>query len=529
MLDKLLNRNLLSRRRFILAGASIAAAPLLRSRVFDPIGEPEGGLFSLGVASGDPLSDGFVLWTRLAPRPNEPGGGMSPEPVEVSWEVAEDESMNRIVRKGIAVAEAAWAHSVHVEIAGLPSDRWFWYRFRAGPEVSPTGRTRTLPREGALPERLNFAFASCQKYEMGYYTAYEHMAREDLDLVVFLGDYIYEDEDSSKGVRPHGLEAIRTLDDYRLRYAVYKSDRALQKAHAMAPWIVTWDDHEVENDYAGDVPKRPEDYSESAFLQRRADAYRAYYEHMPLRSTARPSGPDLTLYRRFDYGRLARFHVLDTRQYRSNQPSGPRRQPFSPALEDPTVTMLGTEQRLWLADGLSHSPAIWNILAQQVLMAPVDLEPGSETSFDVDKWSGYGNERRWLLSYLREANVSNPVVLTGDLHENWANELWIDADQDVTDPVAVELVGTSISSSGNGVGEPDYLAELLAENPWVKFHNDRRGYVRCRVTPAEWRVDFQTVPYIDRRGAPLETSASFLVASGDSHLHRAPGGPYPPE
>lgn len=512
--DHQINRRQLSRRSFLITGSSLIAASLIRPGFSLETGGGSGGIFGLGVASGDPAPDGFVIWTRLIRYPGEPGGGMPPDRFAVSWQVAEDEGMKRVVAKGVAQAEAVWAHSVHVEVEGLRPDRWYWYRFRAADEWSPIGRSRTLPAPDALPGHLRFAFASCQKYEMGYYTALEHMAREDLDLVVFLGDYIYEKDDSSKAVRPHGLKTVQTLEDFRQRYAVYKADPALQEAHAAAPWIVTWDDHEVDNDYAGAVPGNPERIPVESFLSRRAAAYRAYYEHMPLRSSARPVGPDMALYRTMDFGRLARFCVLDTRQYRSDQPAGPRDQPVSAAQEDPSRTMLGEIQRNWLANELAASPAVWNVLAQQVLMARVDFDPAPDFIVDVDKWAGYEHERRWLLRYLRDEGVSNPVVLTGDIHSNWAIELSVDSGEDGGDPVAVEFVGTSISSGGNGDEDPDTIAALRAGNPSVKFHNNRRGYVRCVVTPDAWRTDFQTVPYIDRHGAPLVTAASFRVDNG---------------
>jgi len=205
---------------------------------------------------------------------------MTLAPVELAWQVAEDEAMARVVRQGTVNANVQWAHSVHVEVEGLRPDRWYWYRFKAGREISATGRTRTLPAAGALPERLRFALASCQKYEVGYYTAYEHMVREELDLIVFLGDYIYENTSAADAVRPHTMPAALTLDDYRRRYTLYKTDPALQAAHAMAPWIATWDDHEVSNDYAGAVPEHPGADDPAQFLLRRAAAYRAYYEHM---------------------------------------------------------------------------------------------------------------------------------------------------------------------------------------------------------------------------------------------------------
>lgn len=446
---------------------------------------------------------------------------MPPAPVEVEWVVAEDEALRHVVRRGTATASPEWAHSVHVEVGGLRPDRWYWYRFTTGRAASAVGRARTLPAAGAAAERLRFAFASCQKYEVGYYTAYEHMAREDLDVVVFLGDYIYENDDDDEAVRPHGFREVFALDDYRVRYALYKSDPALQVAHAHAPWIVTWDDHEVSNDYASAVHQFPERYTCEEFLARRAAAYRAYYEHMPLRRSARPVGPDLPLYRRLDYGTLATFHVLDTRQYRTDQPAGPRRQSPGSQVLDPTATMLGAGQRRWLFDGLASSRAQWNIIAQQVIMAQVDVSTaGPGPIVDVDKWAGYEHERREILRFLRDRRIANPVVITGDIHSNWANELAADFDDPATPPVAVEFVGTSISSGGHGVDQPKHLEALLARNPVVKFHNNERGYVRCEVTPEEWRTDFRTVPDITRRGGPLRTRASFRVAAGQSRLQR---------
>lgn len=513
----------LTRRSFLTGAAAFTAAALLSNRAMGAVSVPpkfSGYPFSLGVASGDPLADGFVLWTRLAPRPRETGGGMPPEPVKVRWQVAEDEGMTRIVQRGETVANSAWAHSVHVEVAGLRPDRWYWYRFTCGDAASPVGRSRTMPLAGVAAERLRFAFASCQKYEVGYYTAFEHMAREDLDLVFHLGDYIYEKGDGSNAVRPHGTPEIFTIDDYRARYAVYKSDPALQAAHAMAPWMVTWDDHEVSNNYANAISEKPDKYSSEEFLGRRAAAYQAYFEHMPLRRSALPSGPDMLLYRRLDFGGLASFSMLDTRQYRTDQPLGDGVKAPDPVLLDPAGTILGERQREWLFDGLAGSTTTWNVLAQQVMFARVDRMPGPDVAVSMDKWSGYEYERRRLLRHFRDGCVANPVVLTGDIHTNWANELPPDFDEAEVGSVGVEFVGTSISSSGDGEDQPDYTASLLEENPFVKYHNRERGYVRCEVTKAEWRTDYRTVPYVSRPGAPLQTRATFLVESGHSRLNR---------
>ena len=512
----------LTRRSFLAGTASFAAAALFSNRALGAVtASPKlvGYPFTLGIASGDPVPDGVVLWTRLAPRPREPGGGMPPEPVEVGWQVAEDEAMQRVVQQGTTTAVPAWAHSVHVEVTGLRPDRWYWYRFKAAGEVSPTGRTRTPPPAGAAADRLRFAFASCQKYEIGRYTAYEHMVREDLDLVVHLGDYIYEKGDGKNAIRPHGTPEILTLDDYRARYGLYKSDPALQAAHAMAPWIVTWDDHEVSNNYAAAIPEHPERMNPADFLRRRAAGYQAYYEHMPLRRSALPSGPDMLLYRRLVFGRLAEFNVLDTRQYRTDQPQGDGVKPPGPAVLDPQGTLLGDRQRDWLFSGLMASPAAWNILAQQIMMARVDFSPGPDEAVSMDKWTGYEFERRRVLRHLREARTANPVVITGDIHCNWANEIPPALESPGSAPVAVEFVGTSITSGGDGGEKRPQTDAVLAENPGVKFFNDERGYVRCEVTPQAWRTDYRTVAYVSRPGAPLQTRASFVVESGRPQLN----------
>ncbi len=511
----------LDRRSFLLATSSLAAASVWSSRAFGAVVKNpkfSGYPFQLGVASGDPSEDGFVLWTRLAPKPVE-GGGMMDDSVEVSWQVAEDEAMSRIVKKGSKTALASWAHSVHVEVEGLKSDRWYWYQFKAGGEVSPIGRSRTMPLPRSTPDRLRFAFASCQHYETGLFTAYEHMAREDLDLVVHLGDYIYEDAVIEKRVRRHNGKEIFSVDDYRNRYALYKSDPALQSAHAAAPWIVTWDDHEFDNNYANAISEA-KSIKRSDFLKRRANAYKAFYEHMPLRRACLPKGPDLKLYRRLPFGTLADFHVLDTRQYRTDQPCDDNNKPPCPGTLDPKGTLMGTRQRDWLFKGLGSSKANWNVLAQQVMMARVDRTAGEGATYSMDQWPGYEMERRQVLKFLHDRKVSNPVVLTGDIHTNWANELIADFDQLDSKSVATEFVGTSISSGGDGLDAPATLPQTLSENPFVKFHNAERGYVRCEVTPKTWRTDFRTLPFVTKPGAPVITRASFVVESGRPKVNR---------
>ncbi|MDQ3371910.1 MAG: alkaline phosphatase D family protein, partial [Actinomycetota bacterium] len=341
--------------------------------------------FSLGVASGDPLPDGVVLWTRLAPEPLQADGGMPSRKVPVRYEVARDEDFRDVVRKGNTFATPELAHSVHVEVEGLDPAREYFYRFKTGPEESPVGRTLTAPAADADPAELSFAFVSCQNYPTGFFTAYRHIAEEDLALVVHLGDYIYESDRQGTIGRGHVPAAeIFSLADYRRRYGQYKSDEDLRAAHARHPFVVTWDDHEVDNNYTDEIPG--DDQDPQAFLQRRADAYQAYYEHQPLRLSAKPRGPDMRLYRRLTYGRLAEFNVLDTRQYRSEAPCGGAKTASPEDCQerlDPSLTMTGVEQESWLLDGLERSGARWNVLAQQVFFAQRDLVEGPEQGFNV--------------------------------------------------------------------------------------------------------------------------------------------------
>ena len=504
-----------NRRTFLKAGAAVAALPWLGTRVE---GIVEGAVkfpddpFQLGVASGDPRSDGFVIWTRLAPRPLE-GGGMPAKNVRVQWQVASDEAMTQIVRRGTTVATPQLGHSVHVTLNGLKPDRWYWYRFKSGGAESPIGRTRTTPQSWKHVDRLRFAFASCQHYEHGLFTAYEHMAREDLDLVVHLGDYIYEYESRMPAIRKHLGPEITTLEHYRNRLAQYRTDPHLQAMHGRCPWIVTWDDHEFDNNCANDISEEP-GVKRADFLVRRANSYQAYYEHMPLRSSSLPQGPHMQLYRHVGYGRLADFDVLDTRQYRTDQPNGDGKKPRTGKVFDSRATLLGNRQENWLKRRLLQSRSDWNILAQQVMVARVDRGLGKEQLYSMDQWSGYEASRQRLLSFLHERRVTNPVVLTGDIHTNYVNDLLSDFDKPDSPVVATEFVGTSISSGGDGSQKADYTDSMLAKNPWVKFHNAERGYVSCTVTPTEWRRDFQVVERVTRPGAPLITRKSFVVENG---------------
>ena len=518
----------LSRRQFLTGAGGVLAAATVLPRLPGAWAAPAAAgdlarpLFTLGVASGEPRPDSVVLWTRLAPDPLAAGGGMPAVAVPVRYDVAADDAFLRIVHAGVTVAEPDHAHSVHVAVGGLEPGRWYWYRFATAAGASPVGRTRTAPAEGSSPAALRFAFASCQQYEHGWYSAYRHMAGEDLDAVVHLGDYIYETgRDSYQppggNVRHHEGGEAATLEGYRQRFAQYHTDPDLQAAHAAFPWIVTWDDHEVQNNYAGDMSQ--DNAPRAAFRARRAAAHRAYWEHMPLPPSWAGQGADMTLYRRFGFGQLAEVSVLDTRRYRSDQPCSDRAASDCPGRTAPTQTITGPEQEAWLLDGLSRSTARWNVLAQQVFMAQLDLGAGPGRGYDVDAWDGYVASRDRLMAFFAAHPSLNPVVLTGDFHTNFVADLKADFDDPASATVGTEFVGTSITSGGDGADSTPFGQGVLAENGHLRFYNSQRGYVRCSVTPSGWVSDYRVVPYVSRPGAPVVTRASFAVEPGRPGAH----------
>jgi alkaline phosphatase D len=474
--------------------------------------------FTLGVASGDPLPDSVVLWTRLAPEPLavDGHGGVDPVRIPVRWAVATDDRMRQVVQRGVAFADPDFAHSVHVEVDRLAPGRTYWYQFNVRGEWSPVGRTRTSVPSWQSPRRLRFAVASCQQFEQGFYTAYQHMATEDLDLVLFLGDYIYEDGVSPTLPRQHDGPEPMTVAAYRNRHAVYKSDANLQATHAAFPWIVVFDDHEVENNWAGVFDENGS--APELFLPRRAAAFQAYYEHMPLRATSLPRGPNIPLYRRLQFGDLAEFNMLDTRQFRDNQACDDGTDIDCTEALDPNRTITGREQERWLLKGLDHSRARWNVIGQQVFMAQRDFEAGAPKRLSMDGWDGYAASRDRILGHVQKGRIPNLVVLTGDVHANYAAELKADFDEPLSETIGTEFVGTSISSGGDGMDVPANVAVLRGENPHIKFVNTQRGYMVCDLTHRRWRSEYKTVPYVSTPGAPVSTRAAFTVRSGEPGL-----------
>ena len=481
--------------------------------------------FSLGLASGDPAPDGFVIWTKIAPRPLERHGGMPRKAVEVDWAVATDERMQQGVQKGTATAHPELGHAVHVEVGGLEPGRDYFYQFTIGGERSRVGRARTLPPAGAPVAQVRFGVAGCQRYEDGYFTAYRQIATEHFDFVFHYGDYIYEYRLIRPGERPLPVvrvmpdepDELYTLDDYRQRYAIYKTDPDLQAAHASAPFVMSYDDHEVDNNWAGDISE--ENTPPELFLLRRAAAFQAWYEHMPVRRALMPRGPDILAYRRFTIGDLISMNVLDTRLFRSDQPCGDGIKADCREALEPHRTMLGDTQERWLYDGFKNVRARWTVLGQQVVVMRNDRDPDPKIfAPSMDKWDGAMAARERLLAAVEAARLANVVVLTGDIHNNWAGELKKNFDDQSSATLGVEFVATSISSGGDGFETNDSFKALLAQSPHIKFFNSQRGYVRHVVTPDRWQADFQVLDKVSVRDGQVSTRKSFVVDNGKSGL-----------
>ena len=491
--------------------------------------------FSLGVASGDPWPDGFVIWTRLAPRPLDEHSGMPMVAVPVQWEVAEDEAFTRIVQSGQAIARPELGHSVHVEVGGLKPFWRYWYRFRVeGADASPVGRARTAPAAGSTPERVRMAVAGCQSFPGGWYTAYRHLSQEaDLDAVFHYGDYIYETgggrrtlpviTDASGNVvsRDHVGGETYSLDDYRRRYAQYKGDSDLQAAHAAAAFISSFDDHEVDNNWAEiyDQDGTPPE----AFLLRRYAAMQAWYENMPVRRAQFPRPNGLTMYRRLDYGGLFRMHVMDTRSYRSDQLCAQAGRAACRPQETPESTILGGTQEAWLAEGLNNA-ARWNLIAQQVWVMPLnDRQPDGTVRPrpGEDTWNGYPAARARLVKTIADRDLTNVVIATGDAHLHAVGSVPRRDDEPDGPAAATEFLATSISSGGDGGAELTESAQRLNDgSAHIALLRQQRGYQTFDITPDEWRADVKVMDKVQSPGGRISTLARFTATPDAARLHR---------
>lgn len=475
--------------------------------------------FTLGVASGDPTPDGIVLWTRLAPQPDNPSS-LGDRNIPVAWRIALDPDMRRVVAQGQAVAAAALAHSVHVEPRGLEPGRDYFYRFDVRGEESAIGHFRTAPAEGEPASRLELAFATCQDWVSGFYTAYRDMLQYDLDLVVHLGDYAYEyaiGQVLRQGVEaPAGFtEETIDLRTYRLRHTLYKLDPDLQAAHAKFPFAIIWDDHEVANDYSGLAPEYGVPSPE--FTARRAVAYQAFYEHVPNRlATLRADRfENLRIHRRLRFGTLAQIMLLDDRQYRSDNPCGDGESLRCQAALDGDYTMLGLEQEAWLQRGLATSRAQWNLIGQQLLVAQLEHATIQPNWFWNDAWDGYPAARTRMLEGVVRSRTRNPIVLTGDWHSTFVNDLKLDFADPAAPAVATEFVTPAITTGGDGTPYGPYYAPMVPFNPHIKYYEgDRRGYFKCALTRSEARFDLRFVTSVERPDGTGYAERSWIVEDG---------------
>ncbi len=508
--------------------------------------------FALGVASGDPTSSGIVLWTRLVPEPTDPSA-LGSQNLTVGWRISTDDQMRRIVGRGRAKALADLGHSIHVEVDGLRSGADYFYQFDIGAEESPVGHFRTAPRQREMARALQFAVATCQDWPSGYYTAYRDMvSNNDLDLVLFLGDYTYEYNIGSARRAELPAEPFRAetvdLRTYRLRHTLYKLDPDLQAAHAKFPFAVIWDDHEVANDYSGMAPEYGSPSPE--FSARRIAAYQAFYEHMPIRSAlarggdrgrvvsgdqeasddnfdvsgdaasdrsddGRGSPGELRIYRRLRYGQLAEFTLLDDRQYRTDNPYGDGESVHSSLPEPGEYTMLGAEQERWVSRGFANSRARWNIVAQGLLMAELEHLPYEKGRFWNDAWDGYPKARERFLSDVVQSGISNPVVFSGDWHSTFANDLKLDFTDRESAPIASEFVTPAITTGGDGTPYGPYYGPMVPFNPHIKYYEgDKRGYLKVTVTKEQMQVDLRFVTSVERQDGTGYAERTFYVEDG---------------
>jgi alkaline phosphatase D len=507
----------LNRRAALIAIASLVAPAGRAQTVRLPAGSAYP--FTLGVASGMPRPDSIVLWTRLAPRPQEPGGGLPDAPIAVRWELADDEAFSSGLRHGELPALPEHAHSLRVEVTGLRSGAVFFYRFIAGDAVSPVGRTRTAPAPDADVPRLRLVLASCQHYEQGMFAAQRDIARRDLDAVLFVGDYIYESSNPRLRIRPHEGPPPMTLAAYRARHATYKLDADLRAAHAAHPWLLTWDDHEVENDYAGD--QSPSNLGTEAFLRRRAAAYKAYFEHMPVAPAMFPS---MRIHDRFVWGQLAELWTVDNRQYRDVQAcpdsrgAGSRLLTGCESLQDPARSMLGSAQERWLADGLAASRRHWQVIAQGTQISPAGVDTPNGRRINSDGWDGYPRARERLLRSIADSGQRGVLCLGGDVHRHVGADLRLQPGDAGSPVIASEVVCSSLTSSG--VSEA-VMAQIRASNPdLVHGRSDERGHVLLEITPEATRCDFLGTRFPVEADARLQSQGRFIIDAARPGMQR---------
>lgn len=491
-----------------------AGAPAVEPASVEAPAWAEGPLFTLGVASGDPTPEAIILWTRLAvdPTADDGLGGMPDEDVEVAWDLATDAAFEQLVASATVTARAADGHSVHVDATGLTAGTDHWYRFRIGDETSTVGRTRTLPT--GSPERFSLAVVNCQLYETGTYAAYRHLLDEELDLVAHLGDYIYEypgGEGNGRNSLPNRM--LETLGDYRLRYASYKLDPDLAAAHARFAFVATWDDHEVANNYMGDT--RPDGADAETVAAQKAIAYRAWWEHLPVRMDP-PEGSVLPIYRAFDAGDLARLVLLDERQHADVPPCRDAQSTGldfgdCDAVEGEDRTRLGDEQDAWLADQLATSPARWNLLGNPVVLAGVNGGTDRDAYY-LDTWDGYPQARRRLIAELAEA--TNPVVLTGDYHAGMTLEVRAEPYDQASALVAAEFMAPPISSAL-------FPEDVSARTPQLLEQINQHGYLVVDVTPEELTATFRVLDDVTDADTGISTASVWTVADGDPAPRRA--------
>lgn len=474
--------------------------------------------FQLGVASGTPRHDSVVIWTRLLVA-DEDRQASDADALAGRFEIYADEGLRRLVQRGEWRTDASRGHSVHIILQGLAPACSYWYRFICGDALSPVGRTQTAPAADAKPARLRLALASCQNYEHGLYVAHRDLASQDLDLVLFVGDYIYESSALRNRVRSHRGAEPTTLAGYRDHYVQYKSDPDLQACHAAHPWVLMWDDHEVVNDYANQTD--PAHTDPAVFMARRAAAYRAYFEHLPLRLGPDPDSPyaaSMRLHDRLSWGQLADLWTLDCRQFRDPQAcpdpvkGGGRVVLQCAELAQPRRSMLGAEQEQWLAQGLRRSQRQWKLLAQNSIMASTRVDTPLGKATYTDGWDGYPMARRRLLDAIAEARLSDVVTLGGDVHMNVASVLRPEPNDPQSKPVASELVTTSISTRGLS---DNLLSSIRSSNPDLLYARaDERGYTLLEFNAKQSNIEFRTTPTPAGTSNTLKVQARFTVESG---------------